>query len=204
MRTFIFILLMSFAVFSSACDSEKSSDIEKSPTLTEKVNIETTVLNVTREEAQAKLVELSAGLTVDYDDMKERTYYRAVSTDNRVIVMPYVLMDRDYNVVLIEHLQYIADHLISFRTLYIKSANQVKHFEYHNVKRISFDSEAYAGLMNSEVRETLKAAINSGYVRVRLEGENGYEEKELSNEEMNSIRQVFEVYEYFKNIKVVD
>ena len=180
------------------CGSNKSNEsTEKTP-----ANVK---VEVTAAEAQAKLKKLSGGLTKDYDDMKELTYYRApVGEDMRVIVEPYVVVDKDYYPTLIEHLQYFGSHVIKFDTLYIKSADKFSEFHYKDTFVVSYKSEAYGGVMSNEVYDALKSACESGYVRVRMEGNAGLEEKELSKKEIDGIKAVFAIYEYLSQIKVVN
>lgn len=162
-------------------------------------------MEVTAAEVDAKLKELSVGLSKDYDDMEELTYYRApIGEDMSVCVMPYVIVDKNYQPTLMEHLQYFGSHIIKFDTLYIKSADQVSKFRYENknVTVPSNKSEGYGGIMSNEVYDALKAAVESGYVRVRMEGNAGLEEKELSEKEIAGIKAVFEIYEYLNQIKV--
>lgn len=187
---FIFLLV--------GCGSNKS----KEPTEKTPANVK---VEVTASEAKAKLNELSGGLTKDYDDMKELTYYRApIGEDMRVIVEPYVVVDKDYQPTLIEHLQYFGSHVIKFDTLYIKSADKVSEFHYKDTFVVSYKSEAYGGVMSNEVYDALKSACESGYVRVRMEGNAGLEEKELSKKEIDGIKAVFAIYEYLSQIKVVN
>jgi len=190
------VALLTMIILLCGCGSDKT---------TERLAETPTKIKVTASDVDAKLKELSAGLVTDYDDMEELTYYRApIGEDMSVCVMPYVIVDKNYQPTLMEHLQYFGSHIIKFDTLYIKSADQVSKFRYENknVTVPSNKSEGYGGIMSNEVYDALKAAVESGYVRVRMEGNAGLEEKELSEKEIAGIKAVFEIYEYLNQIKV--
>ena len=164
---------------------------------------ESEIVEVKIEDVETRLSKLSFGLKKSYDDMKElRYYFSPIGEDMQLLVTPYVVIDKNYSPVLCEHLQYFGSHIIRFDTLYIKSATQVKSFKYSGAEIVDYNSEGYSGVMSNEVYIALKTAINSGYVRVRMEGNAGIEEKELSQKEIEGIKSVFEIYEYLSKIKV--
>lgn len=166
---------------------------------------ESKIIEVKNKVIESDLGRMSLRLEKSYDDMKELTYYFApVGEDMRVVVTPYVVVDKNYNPTLCEHLQYFGSHIIRFDTLYVKSASQVSSFSYSGAETVSYNSEGYSGVMKNEVYLALKAAVESGYARVRMEGKAGTEEKELSQKEIEGIKAVFEIYEYLGSMKVVD
>ena len=191
------VALLSLIILLTGCGND--NPVERLPENLSK--IEVTALDV-----DAKLKELSVGLSKDYDDMEELTYYRApIGEDMSVLVMPYVVVDKNYQPTLMEHLQYFGSHIIKFDTLYIKSADKVSKFRYgnKNVTVPSNKSEGYGGIMSNEVYDALKAAVESGYVRVRMEGNAGIEEKELSEKEIAGIKAVFAIYEYLNTHSII-
>lgn len=190
------IALLTLIILLTGCGINKSTE-----SLAETPN----KIEVTVAEVDSKLKELSVGLSKDYDDMEELMYYRApIGEDMSICVTPYVVVDKNYQPTLMEHLQYFGSHIIKFDTLYIKSADQVSkfHYENKNATAVSYKSEGYGGIMSNEVYDALKSAVESGYVRVRMEGNAGLEEKELSEKEIAGIKAVFEIYEYLNQIKV--
>ena len=202
LKKFYAVALLILIFFLAGCGSDKNTELLfKTPSKPE----------VKASEVDAKLKELSGILSGGYDDMKELKYYYCYvpydedtfDEDTRVMVHPYVVVDKYYRPTLMEHLQYFGSYVIKFDTLYIKSANQVSKFHYKNVSVVSYKSEGYTGIMSDEVYYALKSAIESGYVRVRMEGKAGREEKELSEKEIAGIKAVFDIYEYLNQIKVV-
>ena len=203
MKNFLSMALLIFVLILSGCGNNKTAQQVQLP-------------KITRQEAQAKLEELSEGLEVHYDDMKEFTLCRAHYGVNDIEIVPCVFVHDDYSVSLYYHVLYSGHEPLHFDTLYIKTFDCVKTFKYKNVSILPyiifpiiilvlnhvFFCEEYKGKMPKEVYETLKTAVRTGYAKIRLEGHQ-MEERELTQDEFDDYEKVFLIYEYFSNVKVV-
>ena len=180
-----------FILILSSCSSNKMSSLAELP-------------RITKTEAQVKLKELSTGLEVYYDDMKGFTLCRChYAIDENIVIVPYVLVYNDYSVSLCYHVLYSGREPLHFDTLYIKTPEGVKYFKYKDVSILygHVAVEEYHGKMSNEVYETLKIAVNSGYAKLRLEGQQ-MSERELTRNELIGFDKVFSIYEYFNSVKV--
>lgn len=168
-----------------------------------KTSLQAELPKITQIEAQAKLEELSEGLGVYYDDMKEFTLCRAHYGVNDIEIVPCVFIHDDYSVSLYYHVMYSGHDPLHFDTLYIKTFDGVKTFKYKNVSILygHVIVEEYKGKMPKEVYETLKTAVRTGYAKIRLEGRQ-MEERELTQDEFDDYEKVFLIYEYFNSVKV--
>ena len=191
MKNFLSMALLIFVLILSGCGNNKTAQQVQLP-------------KITRQEAQAKLEELSEGLEVHYDDMKEFTLCRAHYGVNDIEIVPCVFVHDDYSVSLYYHVLYSGHEPLHFDTLYIKTFDCVKTFKYKNVSILygNVIVEEYKGKMPKEVYETLKTAVRTGYAKIRLEGHQ-MEERELTQDEFDDYEKVFLIYEYFSNVKVV-
>lgn len=190
MKKFFLLALLSVIIVCAACGNKKSAPVKITPS-----------------EAKTKLAELSTGLEVHYDDMKGFTLCRCrYDVDESIIIVPYVLVyDKDFSVSLGYHIMHDGAEPLHFDTMYVKTLDGVKKFKYKNVSilygyRII---EEYHGDMDSEVYKTFKQAINDGYAKIRLEGRQ-MDERELSQPELVEFKKVFDIYEFFNSVKVVN
>lgn len=196
MKNFLSIGLIIVAVILAGCGSKKAKQVEP---------VKPPIPKITRAEADAKLKELSAGLEVYYDDMKGFTIVRCrYDLDNSSVIVPYVVVyDNDYSITLRYHILYSGREPLHFDTLYIKTTEGVKSFEYKNVSILYGYGvvEEYNGDMSNEIYDVLKTAVNSGYAKIRLEGRQK-DERELTQDELANFAKVFSIYEYFNSVKV--
>ena len=99
-------------IFICGCGGDKTARQENSKP---KVPV-----NVIRE----KLKELSTGLDVRADDMKEVTYYTCpINSDLHpsIWIIPYVVVDKNFNAVLRQGILYVGNEPLYFDTLYVKT-----------------------------------------------------------------------------------
>lgn len=190
MKKLFLLVLMFLMIICAACGNKKSAPVK-----------------ITPDEAKIKLAELSTGLEVHYDDMKGFTLCRcSYDVDESIIIVPYVLVyDKDFSVSLGYHIMHDGAEPLHFDTMYIKTSDGVKKFKYKNVSILYGHRiiEEYHGDMDSEVYKTFKQAITDGYAKIRLEGRQ-MDERELSQNELAEFKKVFALYEFFKNVKVVN
>ena len=173
----------------------------------EKMNSESPVIpptpTITRAEANAKLEKLATVLDVQFDDMKEVTFCRCpIDIDMRpsIWIIPYVAIDKNYNAILYQDILYVGNEPLYFDRLYIKTNSGVEKFQYENVIK-SYAGEEYNGLMEDALYKRLQEAIKEGFAKFRLEGRT-FGERELTEEELSDMEELFSIYEYFNSVKV--
>lgn len=200
-----FIGLVIFAVMFSACLHSADSDEPVVEDLKDDSRV-----TVTKAEVDEGLKNLSVGLDVQYDDMKEVTYYRCKINQNiypQMFLLPYVVVDNNYNVTLKNHILCVSTRnyeIIYFNKLYIKSNSGVESFELNegNIVR-SYAGEEYIEDMDYQIYKKLSESIEGNNVKIRLEGRLRAE-RDLTPDEIKQIKAVFTIYEYLSNIMVVD
>lgn len=198
MRNFLFVMMIILLIFTFGC----SSDIKKEDVDAKKVEPPPIPI-VTQAEAKAKLTELADGLDYRYDDMKEKYYYRCnadMDVRPRIWLIPYVTVDKNYNVFLGQDIVYLGKEPLHFQTLYVKTKKGVESFAYKDVIR-SYGGEEYMGEMTYDVYRKLKEGVADRYIKIRLEGRT-FGDRELTAQEIADFAKVFAVYEYFCNVKI--
>ena len=200
MRNVMAVALMTAIILLVGCGSEKAA--EKS------TSSEPPIKTITRAEADEKLKQLSTVLDVRYDDMKEVTFCRCPINDDihpPIYIIPYVVVDKEYHVSLRQDILYVGREVLDFDKLYIKTPGGVDIFHYEKTVK-SFDKgyvgEEYVGQMTGGLYQKLKTAIKEGGAKFRLEGRT-FGERELTEEELVDMEELFSVYEFFKGVKVV-
>lgn len=191
MKNFFAVALLIVTILICGCGGEKVA--EKVPTKPK----------ITVTEAQTKLAELSAGLDVRADDMKEVTFYRSrVNIDLRpsIWIIPYVVVDQNFKAVLFQDILYVGNEPLYFDKLYVKTSNGVETFYYEKVVK-SYAGEEYDGIMTDALYKKLQAAVNDGGAKFRLEGRT-FGERELTKEEIANMDKVFKIYELLKSVDV--
>ena len=178
-------------IFICGCGGDKTARQENSKP---KVPV-----NVIRE----KLKELSTGLDVRVDDMKEVTYYTCpINSDLHpsIWIIPYVVVDKNFNASLRQGILYVGNEPLYFDTLYVKTSNGVETFQYLKVEKNSA-GEKYEGLMTDKLYQKLQAAISEGGAKFRLEGKT-FGERELTPKEIANMDKVFKIYELLSSVDV--
>ena len=151
---------------------------------------------ITSSYAKAKLHDLSQGLDVRYDDMKDAVICRCTAElEDNLFFIPRVEIDNKFNPELYFQAFHISRSLTYFNKLYIRSENKTTKFE--------ANTNEYNGVMNRDVYEILKDGVASKYIKIRLEGRD-MDERELSASEIAQIGEVLNIYEYFSKVKVVN
>lgn len=159
---------------------------------------EPSVPEITSAEAKSMLNKLSKGLDVHYDDMLEKTYYSCQPPDEHPLYfIPYVVVDNRFNVNLGLQIFNISRYPLFFDKLYIKSENKLYTFD------LGSRASSYNELMEHGIYQSLKEAIDDGYLKFRVTG-NDIGERELTAEELAQIDEVFAIYEYFSKVKVMN
>ena len=155
---------------------------------------------ITIAEATAKLQQLSRGLDVRYDDMTEQTYCQINLPDHVLFFIPYVTLDKGFNAELGLQIFSISREPFFFNELYIKSANKVMHFTISKSRKNSYNE-----WLRGDIYQSLKEAVDSGYLKFRVTGNNEIAgERELTEKEIADIDAVFSIYEYFSKVKVTN
>lgn len=191
------LVVIFFVVILVGCGNKKSNS--------EYESVKPTIPKITRLMAQEKLLELSDGLDIYHDDIKEFTLCRChYNTDEMIFIIPYVVLsDDDYSVSLLYHVLYSGNEPLHFDTLYIKTNEGVKKFKHDNVTILYGYNvvEEFNGVMNKEVYDTLKKAVSECYAKIRIEGRQ-IVERNLTVKELKDFEKVFAIYEYFSNVEV--
>lgn len=197
MKNFLSVALIIAAFLIVGCGSgnEKSARQENSKPVVS--------VNVIRE----KLKELSAGLEVRFDDMKEVTYYQCPRYDDdyqTIWISPYVVVDKDYKASLHQALGYVGRRILRFDKLYVKTSSGVETFQYpKTVSSFSgrYVGEEYNGLMTPALHKKLQSVIDEGGAKFRFEG-NSFAEREFEPREIADMKKVFAIYELLNTVKV--
>lgn len=195
MKNFLSVTLILFTFILFGCSIEKNT---KQVTTTE-----SPIPKITRAEVNAKLAELSTGLDVRVDDMKEVTFYRCrvdIDIHPSIWIIPYVIVDENFNAVLCQNILYVGNEPLYFERLYVKTTDGVEKFPYDKVIK-SYAGEEYNGLMYDELYRKLEKAISDGHAKFRLEGMT-FGERELTAAELSDMVKVFAIYEFLKGVKV--
>ncbi|MBO4401664.1 MAG: hypothetical protein J5809_07445 [Selenomonadaceae bacterium] len=154
-------------------------------------------IEVTPSEAQAKLKEMSRGLVVYYDDMKDAIICRVDANLNDVLLfVPRVEINNQFEPELYLQIFHTSRRSLYFDKLYIRSANGTAEF------KVSTGNE-YNGLMSREIYQSLKDGVMSEYIKIRIAGRD-MDERELTAEEIAQIDKVFTIYEYLSKVKVTN
>ena len=195
MKKFFAVACLVATIFICGCGGEKSAEkVPSKPTIT--------VADV-----QTKLTELSTGLDVRVDDMKEVTFYRCPIYDDdyqTIWVNSYVVVDKDYKASLRQDILYVGHETLYFDTLYIKTSSGVETFQYpKTVKSVNhgYVGEEYSGLMTDTLYKKLQAAVDEGGAKFRFEGRS-FAERELTPKEIVNMDKVFKIYELLKSVDV--
>lgn len=198
------VALLLVAVILVGCANKKSAE---QPAPVESKIEQPTKPSISRSAAQVKLDELSAGLNVRYDDMKEITFCHCpINYDVHpgICIIPYVVIDKNYDVSLRQDILYVGREPLRFDKLYIKTSSGVEIFRYEEtIKSVDggYFGEEYVGLMGDNLHKKLQTAINEGGAKFRLEGRT-FAERELTQKELSDMAKVFALYEFFKSVKV--
>ena len=158
---------------------------------------------ITRAEADAKLEKLATVLDIQFDDMKEVTFCRcSIDIDMRpsIWIIPYVAIDKNYNAILYQDILYVGNEPLYFDRLYIKTNSGVEKFQCKNIIK-SYAGEEYNGVMSDALYKNLQGAIKNGHAKFRLEVRT-FGERELTEEELSDMEELFSIYEYFNNVKI--
>lgn len=192
----IFLILIA-AIFISCCGNQTVE--QPAPA---KPKVEQTKQIISISEAQEKLAELSQGLDVRVDDMKEVTFYscRILDLHPSIWIIPYLAVDKNYKVFLYQDILYVGREPLYFDKLYIKTSKGVEKFNYKKTVK-SVGGEEYNGQMTAGLYKKLQEAIADGSAKFRLEGRT-FGERELTAEEISDIAKIFSIYEFFSNVKV--
>lgn len=207
MKKILSFALVLLAVCVVGCGGEKTQSAEP-PIRTEKTApVAPSIKTITRAEADAKLKELSAGLNVRVDDMKEVTFCHCpINYDIHppIYIIPFVVVEKDYTVSLRQDILYVGHEVLHFDKLYIKTSAGVETFRYENTVK-SFDGgyvgEEYVGLMTDGLYQKLQTAISEGNAKFRFEGRS-FAEREITKKELSDMAKIFAIYEFFKSVEV--
>ena len=120
--------------------------------------------------------EANAKLNVRVNDMKELTFCHCpIDYDAHppISTVPYVTLDKNYNVDLYQDIVYVGREVFYFDTLYIKTSGGVDTFHYEKtVKSVArgYVGEEYVGKMIDDLYRKLQSAIKEGDAKFRFEG----------------------------------
>lgn len=194
-------MIFLFIVVGCGNNTKKSENIKSE---------DNTKISVTKAEVNEKLKSLSNGLEVQYDDMKELTYFRChINLDNHphIFLIPYVVVDENYNFSLKNHILCVSTRnyeIIYFDTLYIKSSKGVENFKLDEKKiHRSYAGEEFIDNMSKPIYDKISESIEGNNIKFRLEGR-VYSERNLTDEEISQIRAVFSIYKYLSSINVIN
>lgn len=211
MKKILTVALMTAIFLLVGCSNEKTAvQPAEPPAKAEKpAPVAPPIKTITRAEADAKFKEMSAGLNVRVDDMKELTFCHCpINYDVHppISIIPFVVVDKNYGVSLRQDILYVGRELLDFDTLYIKTSGGVDKFYYEKTVK-SFDGgyvgEEYVGLMTDGLYQKLQTAIKEGGAKFRFEGRT-FGERNLTGKELSDMAKVFAIYEFFKGVKVVN
>ena len=201
MKKFLSVLLMFALLILAGCSNEKTAE-QFAPA-------EPPIKTITRLEANATLAELSSGLNVRVDDMKEVTFCHCPINHDihpSIYIIPYVVVDKGYQVSLRQDILYVGREVLYFDTLYIKTSDGVDTFRYEEtVKSLNggYYGEEYVDRMTDALYQKLQTAIKEGGAKFRFEGRQ-LAERNLTRKELSDMMKVFAIYEFFKEVKVVN
>lgn len=189
MKKVFTIALLVVTIFICGCTNEKSADKPAPPES-----------KITIAEAKTKLAELSQGLDVRADDMKEVTFYRCqINSDLHpsIWIIPYVVVDKNFKATLYQDILYVGNEPLYFDKLYIKTSSGVETFQYPKIVK-SYAGEEYNGQMTAPLYKKLQEAVADGSAKFRLEGRT-FGERELTAGEISEMAKVFAIYEFLSN-----
>lgn len=193
MKKIFAIALLVVTIFICGCANEKSADKPVPPEP-----------KITIAEAKTKLAELSQGLDVRADDMKEVTFYRChINSDLHpsIWIIPYVVVDKDFNATLRQDILYVGRETLYFDKLYLKTSSGVETFQYpETIKSVNrgYVGEEYDGQMTAPLYKKLQEAVADGGAKFRFEGRT-FGERELTAGEISEMAKVFAIYEFLSN-----
>lgn len=193
MRYITAIALSVILIICAACGNSLSEDSPQKP----KNDNGNTLAKVTVADVENKLTNLSAGLVKHYDDMEDLLYYRCHVAEEPLVFVPYVALDKNFKPTLGFHAFSVSRESLSFNKLYIRSRDNAYSF---NLSPVGI--EEYKGAMPPEMYMALKDGINSGYIKIRLAGRI-MGERELDEEEIAEIEDVFSIFEYLSSIQIM-
>lgn len=196
MKKLFAVALIFTVIFICGCASEKPAEQPAPPKP-----------KITVAEAKEKLAELSQGLDVRADDMKEVTFYRChINHDLHppIWIIPYVVVDKNFNVALRQDILYVGRETLYFDKLYVKTSSGVETFQYpKTIKSVNrgYVGEEYDGLMTDELYQKLQGAVTDGSAKFRFEGRT-FGGRELTEGEISEMAKVFAIYEFLSNNSV--
>ena len=189
-------IAMLIIFFSNSKDENQFQNQSPSAIITEKES--PAVPEITVAEAKSKLQQLSRGLDVNYDDMTEQTYCQINIPNHVLFFLPYVAITKDFDVKLGLQIFSISREPFFFDTLYIKSANRTTNFTISKYRKSSYNE-----WLREDIYQSLKEAVDSGYLKFRVTGNNEIAgERKLTAKELSDMDAVFSIYEYFSKVKV--
>lgn len=187
-------------IFFCGCFNDPSQSKEK---------VEGTVSkkNLSNIEVEKELSNLSKGLDIKYDDMKEVTYYYCPQDYNIGIkILPYVIVDKNYKAMIFDCPVCHGDEWLFFDTVYIKYNGHLYKNLYDKSKRQSQAgkrsvTELYSVPLSGDWYKILNDACNYQDVKIRFSGKFDVD-KVLTGEEIENIRKIFAIYELLENVNV--
>ena len=207
MKKIFAVALLTAIILLAGCGSEKpvAQTVESSTEEDNPAPVAPPLKTITRAEAEEKLSKLSNVLEVRYDDMKEITFCR-VPVDSylhpSIWIIPYVAIDKNYNAELRHKILYVGNEPLFFETLYVKTSGGVETFQYKDVVKGSVGEE-YDGRLSYALYKKLQEGIKTRQAKFRLSGRT-FGERELTEEELVDMEELFAAYEFFKSVKVVN
>lgn len=203
MKKFFLLALVFMMLVCTACGNEKSAEqpAPAEPKIEQPAKPQ--IKTITYSEATEKLKQLSSTLDVHFDDMKEIMMCRCnldIEIHPHIWIIPYVVVDKNFNVALCQYILYLGNEPLYFKKLYVKTSSGVETFRYNDVIKGSAGEE-YDGILQDALYEKLKEAVNTGQAKFRLEGRT-FGERELTQKELSDMATVFALYEFFKNVKI--
>jgi len=163
---------------------------------------------MSKAEKDAKITELSKGLEVTKDDMRGIIFYSVPtkSVRNRTIwVAPYIArIDEKNHITLFDNTIYHGDNWIFYQTIFLRTANDRYRISYQKFTAhqevLTGDGvvETYNIPMTEEAESTWRKALTSPSIRIRFTGENGSQERDLTTEEIQLIKRLFDLYDVLR------
>lgn len=156
------------------------------------------VPEITVAEAELQLQTLSNELDVRYDDMLEVTFYSCRSAGrSSLYFIPYVSINKQFKPNLGLQIFSVSNYPLFFDKLYIKTADNLYIFN------LGARKSSYNELLRKDIYKSIKEAVDSGYLKFRITG-NDIGERELTAGELEGVDAVLSIYEYFSKVKVAN
>lgn len=165
--------------------------------------VEQSKQSISLSEVRDKLAELSQGLDIREDDMKEATFYRChvnIDLHPSIWIVPYLAVDKNYKAFLYQDILYVGREPLYFDKLYIKTSKGVEKFNYQKTVK-SVGGEEYNGQMTAGLYKKLQEVVADGSAKFRLEGRT-FGERELTAEEISNMAKIFAIYEFLDKVNV--